>query len=150
MKILIHGVVEEVVVLLIAADRFWAYSQLARLRFNRRTLIVRVDCIWSAFLLKWFFKCTSDPSHFIFEINVAKSRIRHITTLNLNDVIFNRFRIDPEIHHSAGVGALILLVAGEGWGFSYLCLVKLKRPPLYFRVVVCRIRLIATMISEIK
>jgi len=27
------------------------------------------------------FKGSSDPSHFIFEINVGKSRIRHITTL---------------------------------------------------------------------
>ena len=28
-------------------------------------------------------------SHFIFEINVGKRRIRHRTTLNLNDVIFD-------------------------------------------------------------
>ena len=31
-----------------------------------------------------------DSSHFIFEINVGKGRIRHKTTLNLNDAIFNR------------------------------------------------------------
>ena len=37
------------------------------------------------------FKDDSDPSHFIFEINVGKGRIRHRTTLNLKDVIFNRF-----------------------------------------------------------
>jgi len=30
------------------------------------------------------FKGSSDPSHFIFEIDAGKSRIRHITTLNLN------------------------------------------------------------------
>ena len=42
-------------------------------------------------------KGSSDPSHFIFEINVGKSRIRHRTTLNLNDVIFNRFGVDLEI-----------------------------------------------------
>ena len=36
-------------------------------------------------------KGSSDSSHFIFEINVGKSRIRHIMTLNLNDAIFNRF-----------------------------------------------------------
>ena len=36
-------------------------------------------------------KGSSDPSHLIFEINAGKSRIRHRTTLNLNDVIFNRF-----------------------------------------------------------
>ena len=43
------------------------------------------------------FKGSQDPIHFIFEINVGKSRIRHITTLNLND---NRFSVDLEIHHS--------------------------------------------------
>ena len=37
------------------------------------------------------FKGSSDPSHFIFEINIGKSRIRHRTTLNLNDAIFDRF-----------------------------------------------------------
>ena len=31
------------------------------------------------------FKGGSDPSHFIFEINVGKGRIRHTTTLKLND-----------------------------------------------------------------
>ena len=31
---------------------------------------------------------------------VGKRRIRHGTTLNLNDVIFNRFGVDLEIHHS--------------------------------------------------
>ena len=36
-------------------------------------------------------KGSPDQSHFIFEINVGESRIRHRTTLNLNDVIFNRF-----------------------------------------------------------
>ena len=30
-------------------------------------------------------KGSSDPSHFIFEINVGMSRIRHTTTLKLND-----------------------------------------------------------------
>ena len=34
--------------------------------------------------LLWLIKGSSDPSHFIFEINVGKSRIRHRTTLNLN------------------------------------------------------------------
>ena len=42
-------------------------------------------------------KGSPDPSHFIFEINVGKRRIRHRTILNLNDLIFNRFRLDPEI-----------------------------------------------------
>ena len=39
----------------------------------------------------------SDPSNFIFEINVGKSRIRHRTTLNLHKVIFHRFVVDLEI-----------------------------------------------------
>jgi len=38
----------------------------------------------SDFILKSF-KGSSDPSHFIFEINVGKGRIRHRTTLNLKD-----------------------------------------------------------------
>ena len=36
-------------------------------------------------------KGSPGPSHYIFEINVGKSRIRHRTTLNFNDGIFNRF-----------------------------------------------------------
>ena len=36
----------------------------------------------------------SRPKPFIFKTNVGKSRIRHITTLNLNDVMFNRFWVD--------------------------------------------------------
>ena len=40
-----------------------------------------------------------DPSHFIFEINVGKRRIRYGTTLNLNDLMFIRFSIDLEIHY---------------------------------------------------
>ena len=47
--------------------------------------------------LKIRFKGSSDPSHFISEINVGKSRIRHRTTLILNGVIFNRFWVDLEI-----------------------------------------------------
>ena len=33
-------------------------------------------------------KGSSDPSHFIFEINVGKGRIRHRTTPNWNEVNF--------------------------------------------------------------
>ena len=36
------------------------------------------------------FKGSRDPSHFVFEINVGKKRIRHTTTLKLNDEILNR------------------------------------------------------------
>ena len=45
-------------------------------------------------------KGSSDASHFIFEINVGKSRIRHRTTLNLNGIIFYRFIVDLEIHYT--------------------------------------------------
>ena len=38
-------------------------------------------------LVKSVFKGSPDPSHFIFEIKVGKSRIRHRTTLNLNNTI---------------------------------------------------------------
>ena len=41
-------------------------------------------------------KSSSHPSHFIFEINVGKSRIRHLTTLNLNEATLNRFWLDLE------------------------------------------------------
>ena len=42
-------------------------------------------------------KGTADPSRFISETNVRKSRIRQRTTVNLNDIIFNRFGVDLEI-----------------------------------------------------
>ena len=42
-------------------------------------------------------KGSSDQSHFIFENNVGKKRIRHRTTLNLNDPTPNRFWVDLEI-----------------------------------------------------
>ena len=45
-------------------------------------------------------KGSPDPSHFIFEIIAGKRRIRHRTTLNLNDFILNRFWVDLEFHHS--------------------------------------------------
>ena len=42
-------------------------------------------------------KDSSDPSHFAFEINVGRERIRHRTTLSFNDAFFNRFGVDLEI-----------------------------------------------------
>ena len=39
-------------------------------------------------------KGISDPSHFIFEINVGKRRIRHTTTLKLIDEFLDRLKID--------------------------------------------------------
>ena len=40
---------------------------------------------------RYHFKGSPDSSYFFFEINVGKSRIRHRTTLNLNEVIIHRF-----------------------------------------------------------
>ena len=51
------------------------------------------ECCFKNFEIKG----SSDSSHFIFEISVGKSRIRHRTTLNLNNAIFNRFWVDLEI-----------------------------------------------------
>ena len=39
-------------------------------------------------------KGSSDPSHFIFGITVGKSRIRHTTTLKVNNEFLNRLKID--------------------------------------------------------
>ena len=41
-------------------------------------------------------KASLDPSHLNFEINVGKRRIRHTTTQNSNDAIFNRFLVHLE------------------------------------------------------
>ena len=60
----------------------------------------------------------SDPSYLI--LNVERRRIRHRTTLNFNDLIFNRFWFDLEIHH------------------------------LILRIVVCRNRLFSSLISKMK
>ena len=46
-------------------------------------------------------KGSPDPSHFIFEINPGKRRIRHRTTLNLNDLIFSRFELDLKIQYQS-------------------------------------------------
>ena len=52
---------------------------------------------WISFILPRYFKGSSDPSRFIFVTNVGKSRTRHRTTPNLNDIIFNQFGVDLEI-----------------------------------------------------
>ena len=39
-------------------------------------------------------KGSSDPNHFIFQINVGKSRIRHRTTLEFNDEFQDRLKMD--------------------------------------------------------
>ena len=43
---------------------------------------------------KWKVQGSSDPYHFIFEINVGKSRIRPATRLKMNDASLDRLRID--------------------------------------------------------
>ena len=40
------------------------------------------------------FTFKGSPSHFIFEINVGKGRVRRKTTLNLNGEILDRLKID--------------------------------------------------------
>ena len=45
----------------------------------------------------WYFitfKGSSDPNHFVFDINVGKKRIRRTTTLKLNDELRDRVHID--------------------------------------------------------
>ena len=41
-------------------------------------------------IFKCLFKGSQYPSHFILEINVGKSRIRHRTTIKLNDEFLDR------------------------------------------------------------
>ena len=44
------------------------------------------------------FKDSSDSSHFIFEITVGKSRIRHATTLKWNDeFLLDRLKIEDDV-----------------------------------------------------
>ena len=59
-----------------------------RLYCGRESTGIRsVDTAWT----KINSKGRTDQSHLTFEIIAGKRRIRHRTTLNLNDVIFNRF-----------------------------------------------------------
>ena len=44
-------------------------------------------------------KGSSDPRHFIFEINVGKSRIRYKMSLKLNDELLDRLKIDWSWRH---------------------------------------------------
>ena len=67
------------------------------------------------------FKDSPDPSHFIFEIIVGKSRIRHRTVLDFEWEIIS---LSPQN--------------------------RLNMPWLKFRVVLCRIRLFPTLISKNK
>ena len=52
------------------------------------------SCNQVIFINKKYVKDSPDPSHFIFEINVGKRRIRQTTTLTLNDGFLDRFKID--------------------------------------------------------
>ena len=63
---------------------------------NSQSKEVNMKCfqkLVSDFILKSF-KGSSGPSHFIFEINVGKGRIRHRTTLKLKDELLNRLKFD--------------------------------------------------------
>ena len=53
-----------------------------------------------SFHLSFRLKGSSDQIQFIFENNVGKSRIRHTTTLKLNDEYQDRLKIDRRWHHS--------------------------------------------------
>ena len=86
---------------------FWFVTFLTKLfviPFNNILTVTLRITLQSPRLLNWWklailnlFKDSPDPSHLIFEINVGKRRIRHITTLNLNYLIFGRFWVDVEI-----------------------------------------------------
>jgi len=55
---------------------------------------INIDSNWNP---RWtILKGSPGLSHFIFEINVGKGRIRHRTTLNSNDATFDRFWVDLE------------------------------------------------------
>ena len=51
------------------------------------------------------FKDSSDPSHFIFEIDVGRSRIQHWTTLNpywhISEVLLPRYELDRFMENSS-------------------------------------------------
>ena len=46
----------------------------------------------------WPVRGSSDPSYFIFKINVGKGRIQHSTTLKLNDELLDRLKIDRRLY----------------------------------------------------
>ena len=80
-------------------------KSLVRLSMSHRLWVIDYDTwtilFWSyqqkkfmGHILRVWFKGSSGPSHFIFEINVGKSRIRHRTTLELNDELLNRLKFD--------------------------------------------------------
>jgi len=63
-----------------------------KFRYLKFKNVNKVEFIMNRFMIQsLIFKGSPDPSHFIFEINVGKRWIRHRTTWNLNDAIFNQF-----------------------------------------------------------
>ena len=50
-------------------------------KFDSEVFLFHYKLIHHRFATYVQFKGSSDPSHFIFEINIGKSRIRHTTTL---------------------------------------------------------------------
>ena len=71
---------------------YLTYDGIKNITFERST--------FQKLRIKQIIKGSSDSSHFIFEINVGKRRIRHRTTLNLTDAIFNRFWVDLKVNLS--------------------------------------------------
>ena len=82
-----------------AGRPFWFFtvgvdSLAMRYELNRCTDAVTIRPSGRVFAENYIlviFKGSSDPSHFLFEINVGKRRIRHRTTVNSNEIIFNRY-----------------------------------------------------------
>ena len=96
------------------------------------------------------FQVSSDPSHFIFEINVGKSLIRHRTTLNFKAL---KIKGSSDPNH-------FIFEINDGksriWDTTTLklndkFLDRLKIDWTFkFRVVLCRFRLFPTLISKRK
>ena len=83
--------------------------------FEFRMVGVRVLCqrfIFEYASSKTILKDSSDASHFF---NVGQRRIRHRTTMNLNDVFFNRFWVDLEIHRSNSESFYVGSAAFRHW-----------------------------------
>ena len=82
-------------------------------------------------MLRSVFKGSPDLSHFIFEINVKKGRIRHTTTLNLNDEFQDRLKIDCKFKIRVvlcRIRPFLTLISKIKWHVSELPLTELFVP----------------------
>ena len=73
--------------------RWYTFGTTPYKRFTSQNMMERCQKIGFS-VATCRFKGSSDQSHFIFEINVGKSRIRHTTTLKYNVEFLNQFKID--------------------------------------------------------